>query len=493
MRRTKTVCTIGPACYSKKMLESLIRAGMDVARLNFSYGDYKTYVKVIQDIRSVSKKLGRPIAIMQDLQGPRIRIGDIEEGLKVARGQKVIVTSGRIAKRTRGQVVIPQTYKNLYQDIKKSDVILINNGLIKLKVLNIRKRDILCRVKIPGQILSRNSINIPSRPLNISPVTSKDKEDIKFGVDHDVDFIALSFVQRAKDVVTLNRIIRRRELQIKNKLKDKTFFSERSRAINYTKIISKIETKIATKNFDEILKASDGVMVARGDLGIETELSRVPLVQKEIIAKSLKSGKPVITATQMLSSMVSGPSPTRAEISDIANAVIDHTDAIMLSQETASGKYPVDAVKVMNRVAWETEESPYDDLISKEEAYKYLPISLAVSSNAVKLAKEVKAKLIICLTSTGYTARTIVRYRPEIKVLALTPYKKIYNQLSLSWGIIPFFFSFGHDVDTVMRKAVNFVKRKKIVKPGDKVVIISGYPFRVLRLGDTNLIKVEKV
>ncbi len=475
MERTKIVATIGPASKSKTILEKMIMAGMDCARLNFSHGTYESHEELIAHIRGVAKKIDRPVAILADLQGPRVRVGELpKEGVKL-KERKEIVLSTNLTKKIDSR--IPVTYRNLHKDIKKGDRILLDDGLIILEALNIRGREIKCRVISGGTLYSHKGINVPTASLSISPITEKDKRDLEFAIAHDADWVAMSFVKTADDILNLKKIIRRLEKKYKI-----------SRPAG---VIAKIEKHEAVKNFDEILEVSEGIMVARGDLGIETPIEKVPLIQKMIIQKCLASAKPVITATQMLLSMVENPRPTRAEVSDVANAVIDHTDAVMLSQESAMGKYPVEAVRTMSEIIADTEESSYDDLIIKNYWGKPIPIDTAISYSACNLSRHVGAKAILVATISGYTARLVSRYRPELFIVVTAESEKVRRQLALSWGVIPYVMPKCKSVDELITKAVACALRKRIIKKGDKIIIIGGQP--VGKSGNVNLVKIHKI
>jgi len=475
MKRTKIVATIGPASRRKAVIERMITAGMDCARLNFSHGTYESHEELITHIRGVAKKIDRPVAILADLQGPRVRVGELpEEGIEL-KEKKEVTLSTALTKKIDHR--IPVTYKNLHKDVKKRDRILLDDGLIILETLNIQGRDIKCKVLSGGTLYSHKGINVPTASLSLSPITEKDKKDLEFAIAHDADWVAMSFVKNAQDILRLKKIIRRLEKKYKIK--------------KPAGVIAKIEKHEAVENFEEILEVADGVMVARGDLGIETPIEKVPLVQKMIIQKCLAEAKPVITATQMLLSMVENPRPTRAEVSDVANAVIDHTDAVMLSQESATGKYPVEAVKTMSEIIADTEESSYDDLIIQNYWGKIIPIDTAVSYSVCNLCRHVGAKAILVATISGYTARLVSRYRPEVPIVITAESEKVRRQLALSWGVIPYVLPKCKNVDELIVKAVACALRKRIVKRGDKIVIIGGQP--VGKSGNVNLIKIHQV
>lgn len=475
MKRTKIVCTIGPASERKTVLEKMIKAGMDVARLNFSHGTYKNHALLIRNVRAIAKKIDRPVAILADLQGPRVRVGELpEKGIKLKEKKEIVLTT-----QTERMVDdrIPVTYRNLHKDVKKGDIILLDDGLLDVRVQKIKGKDIFCRVKTGGALTSHKGINVPTASLSIPSITKKDKRDLEFAIKHDVDWVAMSFVKTKEDILYLKRLIKRLEKKYKIKEPART--------------IAKIEKHEAVKNFDSILEAVDGIMVARGDLGIETPIERVPLVQKMIIEKCLKEAKPVITATQMLLSMVEKPRPTRAEVSDVANAVIDHTDCVMLSQESAVGKYPIETVRTMTEIIQDTEESPFDDLILRNLIGQILPIDTAVSSAATRLARSSGAKAIIVATISGYTARIVSRYRPELSIVVTAASEKVRRQLATSWGVIPYVIAKCKSVDELINKAVRKAVQKKIIKSGDKVIIIGGQP--VGKAGNVNLVKIHRV
>ena len=475
MKRTKIVCTIGPASDKKPVLEKMIKAGMDVARLNFSHGTYLHHALLIRNVRAMAKKIDRPVAILADLQGPRVRVGELpKQGLRLKEGKETVLTT------QNSKIVndhIPVTYRNLHRDVKKGDVILLDDGLLDLRVQKVKGRDIFCRIKTGGVLTSHKGINVPTATLSIPSITQKDKQDLEFAIKHDVDWVAMSFVKTKDDILYLKRLIARLEKKYKIK--------------KPTRTIAKIEKHEAVKNFDSILEVVDGVMVARGDLGIETSIEQVPLIQKMIIEKCLKSAKPVITATQMLLSMVQNPRPTRAEVSDVANAVIDHTDCVMLSQESAVGKYPIETVRTMSEIIQDMEESPFDDLILKELNKQILPIDTAISLASTRLSRETQAQAIIVATISGYTARIVSRYRPELPIVVTCASEKVRRQLAMSWGVIPYLISKCATVDELIAKAVRKALQKKIIKKGDKVIIIGGQP--VGKAGNVNLVKIHRV
>lgn len=476
MKRTKIVCTIGPSSDSEKVLTQMIKAGMNVARLNFSHGTYAEHKKLINLVRKISQKLDQPVTILQDLQGPRIRLGILpEEGVELKNRQLVVLTTAKHDKLPK----IPVTYNKLHLDVKKGQTLLLVDGIIELKVVKVRGHDIYCRVINGGMIFSHKGINLPQTKLSIPTITAKDKRDLDFGIKNQVDMVALSFVRSEKDVIDLKKMIRRLEKKYQGK-----------KALP-TQVIVKLEKPEAVKVIDKIIKETDSVMVARGDLGIEMPASQVPLVQKKVINKCLQVGKPVIVATQMLDSMITNPRPTRAEVSDVANAVIDHTDAVMLSGETAAGKYPVESVKMMAQICQKTEKSKYDDLAIRKIFKHKLKVSEAISSSAQLLAKDLKAQAILVTSLSGQTARYISSYRPELPIFVATNSDKVRRQLNLSWGIIPFVLSKCKTIEELTDKSLAYLKNHKLSKKGDKIIIIAGFP--VGRSGTVNWINLHEI
>ncbi len=476
MKRTKIVCTIGPTSAKEEIIEKMIRAGMNVARLNFSHGTYEEHGQLIKNIRQAAQKISEPVAILADLQGPRIRVGELgPKGIELKVKTQVILTT--VAKATKDK--IPVTYSNLHQDVKSGNRILIADGLMELKVLAIKGQDIVCEVINGGMLTSHKGINLPGIKVGLSAISEKDKEDLKFAVSQKVDWVALSFVTSAKEVYDLRYLIRQNEedLGIKNE--------------SPIKIIVKIERGQAVENFAEILEATDGVMVARGDLGIEMPAEDVPLIQKKLIDRSLERSKPVIVATQMLESMVQNPRPTRAEVSDVANAVIDHTDAVMLSAETANGKYPVEAVETMAKIIETTEKSTYDDLTIKEQIKKIRPVEEAVGNMANILARTVDVKLVLVASLSGYTGRLVSRYRPELPILVSTDNERVQRQLNLSWGVVPFVLPTCRSLEELIDRSIGFLKKEKFTKSGDQIIVVAGEP--VGRSGVVNLVEIRAI
>jgi pyruvate kinase len=479
-RRTKIVGTVGPAVSSKEWLEKLIREGMDVVRLNFSHGNHNDFSRIISDIRELETKLGRPVGIMADIQGPKLRIGKLKNGeIELKDGAQALVTAenvvGEVDPQT-GIATIPTSYKDFVRDVAPGHLILLDDGLMTLKAIERTPKGLLC-VVVDGGILKQNKgINAPEASFSARAITEKDYEDILFCVDRGVDFIALSFVRTAQEVRHL-----------------KNFIAERGKKIL---VISKIEKREALTNLDEIIDASDGILVARGDLAVEVGNERVPVLQKKIVRRCNLRGKSVIIATQMLMSMVDNPRPTRAEASDVANGIVDGTDALMLSNETAVGKYPVESVRMMKRIVEEMESEPFPQPILYNEWL--LPaegqLAVALLQSAVRLASIVKAKLIVVVTQSGESALLTSKCRPNNRLLAITGNLETYRQLSMKWGVEGYYME---DMDSLMSQTSMFeaigqrLLAMGLCNTGDKIVITAGFPKAAH--GSTNTIKVHVV
>lgn len=454
-KRTKIVCTIGPASSNEATLKEMIKAGMNVARLNFSHGSAESNLELLEKVRRASKAVGIPVAILQDLQGPKIRIGTIPgEGLELIEGKIVSVLAGA---ETADHGIIPIPYERLAHDLRRGDRILLADGTRELEVVEKRGKLIKARVLLGGRIISRKGLNVPTVSLSVESMTEKDDADLAFGLKQNIDFVALSFVRNAKDVLDLKKKITK----------------GLPAGMEPPQVVVKIEKHEAIENFDEILEATDGVMIARGDLGLETPVSRVPVHQKELIAKCVVAGKPVITATEMMASMEYNPRPTRAEVSDVANAVIDHTDATMLSGESAMGRYPTRAVGTMAEVIQVTEESPLDNLMPHEHATG-APVPVAVASAAVQVARNIGAVAILATTASGFSARAVASFRPEIPLFAATNSLRTRNQLLLSWGVTPFVIDAYEDPAKMTELALKELQKSYGMKKGSKVVVMSG-------------------
>jgi len=500
MKRTKIVATIGPASESRNMMEKLISAGMNVARLNFSHGTYSNHQILIRNLRSASKIAKTTVAIMQDLQGPRIRIGEVsKDGVKVVKKNIVIlVTENFTIPNKTTDIYIPIQYPTLYQEIKAGHSVLIDDANIELEVIKIKNKAVYCRVVTPGIIKTHKGMNFPQTDIKCPPITSKDWQDLEFGVKNGLDFVALSFVKDASDVMRLRKRIFTLEAKYHNNKVVSKYKLEKPKAKGkiggvHMRIIAKIERREAVDNIDSILEVADAIMIARGDLGIELPFEDLPLIQKTIIDKCRKAGKQVIVATQMLDSMIRNPLPTRAEVSDVANAILDGTDAIMLSGETASGAYPLKAVQAMTKIAKEVETRLIDEQEAKEGEFKNLnSITQVMSFMAQDLAEDVTgAKLIVCATTSGFTARNISRFRSKVPIIAVAPSPMTVNQMSLSWGVSAYYIPFSSSFDVLSKKIKVTLLKNKLVKLGDTIILVGGHPFGFK--GQTNLIKVEVI
>jgi pyruvate kinase len=469
-QRTKIICTIGPATGSPPAIEKLIKAGMNVARLNFSHGTHKEHTAYVGNIRRAAAKLDTPIAILQDIAGAKIRTGKLKnKEIKLKEGSDfTLTTSNVVGDERKVHINLPE----LPQSVKPGNIVFLDDGAIKLKVTSTTSKDVKCRILVGGTLAWEKGVNLPDITLKIPSFTDKDFADILFGIEQEVDFIALSFVREAEDVLRVRRFLTKNGADIP--------------------LIAKIEKWEAWQNLDRILAASDGLMVARGDLGVEIPIERVPLVQKEIIKKCNHAGKPVITATQMLQSMISSPQPTRAEVTDIANSIFDGTDAIMLSGETAVGRYPVEAVQVMMKIALNTEATlPYTKILQDKGADLLPQTDDAIAYAACHTAHQLKAAAIVAFTSSGSTARRVAKYRPGIPILAATPSTKQRRRLLLSWGVYPYEIIDPPSVLDLFAEGMKVSKESGAAKKGDLIVITAGLPLAVR--GTTNMLKVETI
>jgi len=470
---TKIVCTIGPASESVGTLAGMIGAGMDVARLNFSHGNHEEHLKVIQNVREASKKAGEAITILQDLSGPKIRTGVVQDGsVELRAGSEFTFTIEDIVGDGRR---VSTTYHALPQDVKPGDTILVDDGKIKMTVKSTDKKSVVCEVLNDGILHDKKGMNLPGVKISAASLTAKDHDDLKFGLANDVDYVALSFVRTADDIRHLREAIIR----------------DGKKGIRVP-IIAKIEKPEAVENIDSIIKESDVIMVARGDLGVELPPEEVPLVQKMIVRKCNEAGKPVIIATQMLESMIENPRPTRAEANDVANAVLDGTDAVMLSAETSVGQYPLEAVSTMDRIIRRAETARKDRLDDTEDGIDYDDVFDAIARAAAVLAKQMDASAIVPLTHSGSTAQRISKYRPTAPILAVTGRDRILRRLNLVWGvrglIIP---GFEADADTAFKHIRDELVKLGYVASGDYVVFTAGIP--LMSKGTTNTIKIERV
>ena len=467
-RHSKIVCTIGPATRSPRMIRKLFDAGMDVARLNFSHGTHEEHAATIAMLRDTSGLLKRPIAILADLQGPKIRTGVLAGGgtVLLRSGQRFVITTSKIlGDSTR----VNTTFQALPREVKRGDCILLSDGLIKLRVEKTTHSEVICQVENGGTLGEHKGINLPGVKLRVPAVTAKDRVDLRFALEQKADYIAASFVRRPEDVQVAKDLI--------------------NRAGATTPVIAKLEKPEAIDNLDEILQVSDGVMVARGDLGVEMSPERVPVVQKNIIARARELRRPVITATQMLESMTENPRPTRAEASDVANAIFDGTDAVMLSAETASGKYPVEAVAMMARIIEEAEASIHE--FPRPAAQEKLKVAETVAELVCHASRELHMKLIAVFTHSGFTARLVSRYRPLVPIIAFSPEQQTRRRMSLLWGVTPRSIVDIKKIDGLAAIAEKRLIEERLVKKGDVIGIVAGTPMGIR--GTTNFMKFHVI
>jgi len=469
-RRTKIVCTIGPSTGSAAVIEQLIKAGMNVARLNLSHGTHREHARHIQTVRKLSHRLAIPVAILVDLPGPKYRTGKLQDGqAKLKKGAQVILTTRQIEGDDK---VIPINLPTLPQDIKVGDTVLLDDGAMQLKVLEGQGTEVRCKVMVGGILTEGRGLVVPGMRISSPFITDTLRECILFAIRQQPDYLALSFVSNAEDVTSVKAILYENDADIP--------------------IIAKIERGVAVDKFDSILATSEGIMVARGDLGVDIPLEKVPLVQKKLIKKCNQAGKPVITATQMLESMVNAPRPTRAEVTDVANAIFDGTDAIMLSAETSIGKYPVQAVKMMAKIAREAEdELPYEQILSERGRWLEHKTDELISYSACHTAHSLGAVALVAFTQSGSTAGRVSRYRPRMPILAITPSATVVGRLLLRWGVYPFQIAGASSVEELFTMGAKLSKELGLAKPGDLIVITGGIPVGVA--GSTNLLKVNKV
>ena len=469
-KRTKIVCTLGPASDKEDVLTQLVENGLNVCRFNFSHGSHEEHKVRLDLVKKVREKLNQPIAILLDTKGPEIRTGQFAEPeVLLEEGQKFTITMNDVIG-TKEMCTV--SYKDLAKDVVSGDTILIDDGLVGLRVEEVNGEDIICVVENSGIVKNHKGVNVPGVKINLPAITPKDRSDIEFGISQGIDFIAASFVRKASDVLAIREIL------------------EENNATDI-QIISKIENQEGVDNLDEILEVSDGIMVARGDLGVEIPTEEIPVVQKMMIKRCNEVGKPVITATQMLDSMIRNPRPTRAEVTDVANAIYDGTDAIMLSGETAAGKYPVEAVKTMATIAKRTEQTLDYNRILKENSKNNNTVTDAISHATCSTAVDLNASAIITSTSTGYTARMVSKFRPNCPIIATTNNEKVMRQLGLSWGVYTVKSEKAINTDEVIENSIDAAKNAKYINNGELVVITAGVPVGVS--GTTNLIKVHVI
>ena len=472
MRRTKIVCTLGPASNNESIISEMLKNGLNVARLNFSHGSYYEHAKTIDTFRKVRDEMKVPAAIMLDTKGPEIRIKNIKDGQTLlADGQKFILTSDDCEGNSEKVTI---TYPELCKQIKPGITVLIDDGKIILKTVETNDSEIICEVLEGGTLLSNKSINIPNFHIDMPYLSEKDEQDLLFGIEHDVDFVAASFTRSKDDVIEMRKFL--------------DYHGGHS-----IKLIAKIENIEGVRNFDEILLHSDGIMVARGDMGVEVEFERLPGIQKQFIKKCYQSGKMVITATQMLESMITSYTPTRAEISDVANAVFDGTSAVMLSGETAMGAHPARVVEVMSKIVEQAEQDALK--LMAYSGFRYdvdkSDVTNAICDAACTTARDLKCKAIIAVTTSGTTARRVSKFRPNEPIVASTPEVKTFHQLSLSWGVFPVLALNQDDENKLFLHAIDCAKQIDLVSEGDTVVITAGIPLKMS--GTTNILKVEVV
>ncbi len=471
MRKTKIVCTIGPASEKEEVLRGLISAGMNVARLNFSHGDHKSHAEKLEKIRRISREMNQPIAVLLDTRGPEVRIRDFEGGcVRLSAGQKFTLTTEEVMGSAERVSI---TYKNLVNDVKPGAVILIDDGLIGLTVDEVTETDIVCTVQNGGQVSNRKGINVPGTELTMPFIDERDRSDILFGCKMGFDFIAASFVRCREDILEIRKILEEQHSRIR--------------------IIAKIENHQGIQNMEEIVEEADGIMVARGDMGVEIPMEEVPIVQKRMIKLAVKAGKHVITATQMLDSMMKNPRPTRAEITDVANAIYDGTTAIMLSGETASGSYPVEAVQTMARIAERTERDIDYTVRVRKSGKKMIArdITSSICHATCHVAAELNAAAIITVTMSGFTSAMIARYKPACPIISCATSRLVWRQMNLQWGVLPLLIAEESIAEDLFREAVAAAVDAGYVKKGDCVVLTAGIPLGVS--GNTNMLRVVEI
>lgn len=471
MKKTKIVCTIGPSSDSYEMLKALVNEGMNVARLNFSHGTHPEHKKRIDTIKKLRDDIDEPIAIMLDTKGPEIRIKTFKDGMiRIDQGQDFTLTSEDIE---GDETKVSVTYKDIAKDLKADDRVLIDDGLVEFTVISVDENNVYMRAVNSGELSDRKGVNLPSVKVNLPTLTEKDIEDLIFGIENDVDFIAASFIRSAKDVLEIRKILE-------------------SNGGDDIKIISKIENLEGVQNIDEIIDASDGIMVARGDMGVELDEEDIPLVQKDIIRKCNLKGKFVITATQMLDSMIRNPRPTRAEVTDVANAILDGSSAIMLSGETAAGTYPVKSCEMMRKIAVKIEDSlDYKIVVGSTNDEHEINITNSIAKATREAALDLDAKVIIAATTSGLTARNISKFKPKSPIIAATTDEKVRRQLAIEWGVYPIRATLASSIDDLFYESINILKNIKFVKEGELVILTAGMPLG--KAGSTNIMMVKTV
>lgn len=471
MKKTKIVCTIGPSSDSYEVLKALVNEGMNVARLNFSHGTHPEHKKRIDTIKKLRDDIDEPIAIMLDTKGPEIRIKTFKDGMiRIEQGQDFTLTSEDLE---GDETKVSVTYKDIAKDLKADDRVLIDDGLVEFTVISVDEKNVYMKAVNSGELSDRKGVNLPSVKVNLPTLTEKDIEDLIFGIENDVDFIAASFIRSAKDVLEIRKILE-------------------SNGGDDIKIISKIENLEGVQNIDEIIDASDGIMVARGDMGVELDEEDIPLVQKDIIRKCNLKGKFVITATQMLDSMIRNPRPTRAEVTDVANAILDGSSAIMLSGETAAGNYPVKACEMMRKIAVKIEDSlDYKIALDSTNDEHEINITNSIAKATREAALDLDAKVIIAATTSGLTARNISKFKPKSPIIAATTDEKVRRQLAIEWGVFPIRATLASSIDDLFYESINILKNIKFVKEGELVILTAGMPLG--KAGSTNIMMVKTV
>lgn len=471
MRKTKIICTLGPSTDNDEIMKEMIRLGMDVARFNFSHGDHNEHLNRLKKIEQFREEFNIPVATLMDTKGPEIRIGTFKNNKKVQlkAGQQFTLTTQEVE---GDETQVSISYASLIYDVDPGVKILIDDGLIEMTVEEVTTTDIICRVKNNGTISSKKGVNIPGVHLSMPYISDRDRSDILFAIEHKFDFIAASFVRTAEDVIEIRKMLNKHHSQIK--------------------IMAKIENLQGVNNIDEIIKESDGIMIARGDMGVEIPFEELPALQKKIIKKVYNSGKQVITATQMLDSMIKNPRPTRAEITDVANAIYDGTSAIMLSGETAAGNYPLESLRTMIKITVRTEHDiDYSKRFVQREHLDHLDITDAISRATVTVAHDLNAKMIVTVTTSGRTARMISRFRPQCHIMGCTTDPIVCRQLNMAWGIKPLLIAVEHDTFELFDHALEAVERAGYLDKGDLTVMTAGVPLGIT--GSTNMIKVQTV
>lgn len=468
-KKTKIVATIGPSTESQEQLEKMLRAGMNVMRMNFSHGDFAEQQNKVNNLKKAMAKTGIPAGMLQDLSGPKFRIGEFyQERVNLKAGDFITLTSEKII---GDEKRVSINYPTLHNELKKGNIIMVDDGKKKFEVVEIKGKEIKCKIIIGGETKGKRGVNLPGAYLKISSLTEKDKQDLEFGIKNKIDIIAFSFVRTPADVKELRDIL--------NKAKSKAL------------ICSKIETAESVENIDEIVELSDMIMVARGDLAVELGYENVPIIQKMIIEKCKIAGKPVISATQMLESMINSPVPTRAEVSDIANAILDGTDAVMLSEESTLGKFPIEAVLMMTKIALRTENDPYHKFMVTGDRGDHDNVSEAIASASARTADRIEAAAIVAITDFGHAARFVSRHHPAHPIVVMTPNQTTFNQVSILYACYPVLVPRMKNCGDALKLIKPTLKKMKLVKKGDEVVILSGVPFG--KTNDTNFLLVETI